>query len=208
MRNLEKISLLEDEARWFVERFWKAHREQRKAHERELRRLQNQYRLVYRQLNILYDDRAAGLVPDDVFSQRQGELTSQLELIRMRLKGIEVSTNVTAEKIELVARALTDLPSAFGRLEPMKQIELLLNIQERSVLKDRKLEFNFLEPFDMIAEFNQAYPPDSSKNADRKAGSKSGDVPSGALFETKFELGEPAGKSLARIERLIELLAV
>lgn len=150
INNAESIAIDEETWQLGIELFKAKHKEYSDKLTKRLRYLQSQFTAIRNQITALVKMRANQELTQDEFMEQKSELLSQKKDIEEKLNDNNSSADTW---LELCTKYLNN---AFEAKEIMESEDneakrnLILDVGKNLTLKDRKLDFTFKEPYDVL----------------------------------------------------------
>lgn len=162
IENMEKISISEEDWNLGIELFKAKHQEESGKLTKRLRYLQNQFTTIQNQINAIIKMRASQELTKEEFLEQKADLLKQRKDIEDKLKD---NTNSADVWLELCTKYLNNAFSAREVMlngTPEEKRNLILDLGQNLILKNKKLQFSFKEPYDvlLLPKYRQSVLPD------------------------------------------------
>ncbi len=150
LENFKNISISQEDWQLGIDLFKSKHEEESTKLFKRLRYLQNQFTSVRNQISALVKMRTNQELTKEEFLEQKAELLKEKKGVQDKLNDNDNSADVW---LELCTKYLNNAFTAKETMENGTSEEkrnLILDLGQNLILKDKKLEFSFKEPYDVL----------------------------------------------------------
>ncbi|MCP4602356.1 MAG: recombinase family protein, partial [Proteobacteria bacterium] len=149
---LEELTFDEEVVGWVTVALRESHADEKEYHDREIARLQGEYRKLQNRCDAMYTDKLDGRIDNDYFDRKAAEWQiEQDRLLRNTEQHQKANKSYFDEGIRILelARKASGL---FKKQSAQEKRRLLNFLLSNSTWKDGKLSVTYRQPFDIIAK--------------------------------------------------------
>ena len=115
-------------------------------------RLRAEYDSIDAKIKTVYGDKIDGVISNEFFSRKHGELTAGQSRISHDIKRYENSRTSYMEEGMRLLEFISDAQNAFERYDVFEKRDLLNLVASNLILDDGKIVVSYRKPFDMLVK--------------------------------------------------------
>ena len=149
---LKRLRVTPERAEWILQALRESHSDQQRFRDEAVRRLRAEHDELGRRIDLAYEDRLSGVVPETFWKAKYAEYRGRQECIKAQLDAHGVADVGYIENAERILELSQRAYSLYVAQNPAEQRKLLDLLLSNCSLRDGAVRCELRKPFDLIAD--------------------------------------------------------